>query len=112
MDVAEEIGVKLAKTEFPIHLSWELFQSSRGFIWNAIKAFYIESNNTLSFEEFFTLERNVNDIIDFYIDSYTAYYTNYKEELLKSHRETVDELSVPIIPIAESSLYSSGSRYC
>ena len=52
-------------------------------------------------EEFFTLERNVNDIIDFYIDSYTAYYANYKEELLKSHRETVDELSVPIIPIAE-----------
>lgn len=27
---------------------------------------------------------------------------NYKEELLKSHRETVEELSVPIIPIAES----------
>ena len=101
MDFARERGVRSAKTEFPIHLAWELFQSSRGIIWNAIKAFYIESNNTLSVEEFFTLERTVNDIIDFYIDSYTAYYSNYKEELLKSHRETVDELSVPIIPIAE-----------
>lgn len=102
MEAARELGVKLARTEFPIHLIWELFQSSRGFIWNAIKAFYIESNNTLSVDEFFTLERNVNDIVDFYIDSYTAYYVNYKEELLKSHRDTVDELSVPIIPIAES----------
>jgi rsbT co-antagonist protein RsbR len=101
MDVARERGVRAAKTEFPIHLAWELFQSSRGIIWNAIKAFYIESNNTLSVDEFFTLERHVNDIIDYYIDSYTAYYANYKEELLKSHRETVDELSVPIIPIAE-----------
>jgi rsbT co-antagonist protein RsbR len=101
MDVARERGVRSAKTEFPIHLAWELFQSSRGIIWNAIKAFYVESNNTLSVDEFFTLERHVNDIIDFYIDSYTAYYANYKEELLKSHRETVDELSVPIIPIAE-----------
>ena len=101
MDFARERGVRSAKTEFPIHLAWELFQSSRGIIWNAIKAFYIESNNTLSVEEFFTLERTVNDIIDFYIDSYTAYFSNYKEELLKSHRETVDELSVPIIPIAE-----------
>jgi rsbT co-antagonist protein RsbR len=101
MDFARERGVRSAKTEFPIHLAWELFQSSRGIIWNAIKAFYIESNNTLSVEEFFTLERTVNDIIDFYIDSYTAYFANYKEELLKSHRETVDELSVPIIPIAE-----------
>jgi rsbT co-antagonist protein RsbR len=101
MDVARERGVKSAKTEFPMHLAWELFQSSRGIIWNAIKAFYNESKNTLSTEEFFTLERNVNDIIDLYIDSYTAYYVNYKEELLKSHRETVDELSVPIIPITE-----------
>ena len=42
-----------------------------------------------------------------YIDSYTAYYVNYKEELLKSHRETVDELSVPIIPIADRGLYST-----
>ncbi|WP_248278465.1 ATP-binding protein [Bacillus sp. DNRA2] len=101
MDVAKERGVKSAKTEFPMHLAWELFQSSRGIIWNAIKSFYQESQNTLSTEEFFTLERNVNDIIDLYIDSYTAYYVNYKEDLLKSHRETVDELSVPIIPIAE-----------
>jgi rsbT co-antagonist protein RsbR len=101
MDVARERGVRSAKIEFPIHLAWELFQSTRGIIWNAIKSFYVESNNTLSVDEFFTLERHVNDIIDFYIDSYTAYYTNYKEELLKSHRETVDELSVPIIPIAE-----------
>lgn len=101
MDVARERGVRSAKTEFPMHLAWELFQSSRGIIWNAIKAYYMETQTTLSTEEFFTLERNVNDIIDFYIDSYTAYYVNYKEELLKSHRETVDELSVPIIPIAE-----------
>jgi rsbT co-antagonist protein RsbR len=101
MDVARERGVRSAKTEFPMHLAWELFNSSRGIIWNAIKAFYMESKIELSTEEFFNLERTVNDIIDFYIDSYTAYFVNYKEELLKSHRETVDELSVPIIPITE-----------
>ena len=28
MDHAKERGVSSAKTEFPIHLSWELFQSS------------------------------------------------------------------------------------
>lgn len=101
MDVAKERGVRSAKTEFPMHLAWEIFQSTRGIIWNAIRAFYNESKNTLTTDEFFTLERTVNDIIDSYIDSYTAYYVNYKEELLKSHRETVDELSVPIIPIAD-----------
>lgn len=101
MDHAKERGIGSAKTEFPIHMAWELFQSSRGIAWNAIKAFYMETQNTLETDQFFALERRVNDIIDLYIDSYTAYYVSYKEELLKSHRETVDELSVPIIPIAE-----------
>ena len=101
MDIAKDRGINGAKMEFPIHLIWELFQSSRGFVWNAIKAYFTESEKTLSMEDFFVLERDVNDIIDLYIDSFTAYYVNYKEELLQSHRETVDELSVPIIPVAE-----------
>ena len=101
MDSAREKGISRAKTEFPIHLSWEIFQSIRGIIWNAIKSFYVESHNTLDTEQFFALERHVNDIIDLYIDSYTSYYVHYKEDLLKSHRETVDELTVPIIPITD-----------
>ncbi|KAB2331205.1 STAS domain-containing protein [Cytobacillus depressus] len=101
MDHARDRGSKSAKSDFPIHLSLELFQSARGIIWNAIKEFYSESNNSLSMEEFFALERYINDIIDLYIDSHTSYYVSYKDELLKSHRETFDELSVPIIPIAE-----------
>ena len=101
MDVARDRGLKSGKTEFPIHLSWELFQSTRGIIWNGIKEFYLETKQSLNTDELFALERKVNNIIDLYIDSYTAYYVNYKEDLLNSHRETVDELSVPIIPIAD-----------
>ena len=100
MAIAKERGVISAKTEYPIHMAWELFQSSRGFIWNAIKSFYMESHKTLNADEFFALERHINDVIDLFIESYTAYYVSYKDELLKSHRETVDELSVPIIPIS------------
>ena len=51
--------------------------------------------------EFFELERRINDIIDLFIESYTAQYVTYKDDLLKSHRETVDELTVPIIPLAD-----------
>lgn len=101
MDLAKERGIVSAKTDFPMHLSWEIFQSTRGIIWNAIRAFYAESNTQIDMDEFFTLERTVNDIIDTYIDSYTAYHINYKDELLKSHRETLDELSVPIIPLMD-----------
>jgi rsbT co-antagonist protein RsbR len=100
MDLAKGRSLVSAKTEFPIHMAWELFQSTRGIVWNAIRDYYFTSKNTLNTDELFALERNVNNIIDLYIDSYTAYYVNYKEELLKAHRATVDELSVPIIPIA------------
>ena len=96
-----EWGARSAKTDFPMHFAWEAFQSSRGIVWSAIKSFYSESNQTLTIGEFFELERYVNDIIDLYIDSYTALFVNHKEELLKSHRETVDELTVPIIPITD-----------
>ena len=58
INAAREYDVKNVKTDFPIHLMWELFQSSRGFIWNAIKTFYNESNYTLSVKELFTLERS------------------------------------------------------
>ena len=98
---AKEKGIKSAKTECPIHMAWELFQSSRGFIWNAIKAYYVETKSTIEIEGFFEMERNVNDIIDLFIESYTAHYVSYKDDLLRSHRDTVDELSVPIIPLAE-----------
>ncbi|RBW70202.1 ATP-binding protein [Bacillus taeanensis] len=101
MDWAKEIGTRRAKMDFPVNLSWEIFQSSRGIIWNAIQSFYKESESTLDMDEFFMLERKVNNIIDMFIDSFTAYYVQYKNELLKSHRETVDELSVPVIPIAD-----------
>lgn len=101
IQVAKTRGIASARTEYPIHMAWELFQSSRGIIWNAIKNYYAESQTKLDEEEFFELERRINDIIDLFIEAYTAQYVTYKDELLKSHRETVDELTVPIIPLAD-----------
>lgn len=101
IEKAKTRGIASAKTEYPIHMAWELFQSSRGIIWNAVKNYYAESNTPLDAREFFELERRINEIIDLFIEAYTATYVTYKDELLKSHRETVDELTVPIIPLAE-----------
>ncbi len=98
---AKKRGIASAQTEYPIHMAWELFQSSRGIIWNAIKNYYAESQTKLDEAEFFELERRINDIIDLFIEAYTAQYVTYKDDLLRSHRETVDELTVPIIPLAD-----------
>jgi rsbT co-antagonist protein RsbR len=100
-EIGKEWGAQSSKFDFPIHYAWEAFQCSRIVIWNAIKAFYNETDTSLTMDEFFHLERTVNDIIDLYIDSFTAYYVQFKDDLLDSHRQTVDDLSVPIIPITE-----------
>ncbi len=101
-ELAEQRGIRHAKLEFPIHLAWELFQSSRGIVWNALKTFHVESEFSLSTDHYFRLERQINNIIDLFIDVYTASYVQYKDELLKSHREIVEDLSVPIIPLVEN----------
>jgi rsbT co-antagonist protein RsbR len=100
-DLAEIRGIKDAKLEFPIHLAWELFQSTRGIVWSTLRTFHLESQISLSTDKYFTLERQINDIIDLFIESYTASYVKYKDDLLKSHREIVEELSVPIIPLVQ-----------
>ncbi len=100
-DLAEKRGIKDAKLEFPIHLAWELFQSTRGIVWNTLRTFHLESQISLSTDKYFMLERQINNIIDLFIETYTASYVKYKDDLLKSHREIVEELSVPIIPLAE-----------
>jgi rsbT co-antagonist protein RsbR len=100
-DLAEMRGIKDAKLEFPIHLAWELFQSTRGIVWSTLRTFHLESQISLSTDKYFTLERQINNIIDLFIESYTASYVKYKDDLLKSHREIVEELSVPIIPLVQ-----------
>ena len=82
-------------------MAWELFRIQPWIIWNAIKNYYAESQTKLDEAEFFELERRINDIIDLFIEAYTAQYVTYKDDLLTSHRETVDELTVPIIPLAD-----------
>ena len=100
-DLAEIRGIKDAKLEFPIHLAWELFQSTRGIVWNTLRTFHLESQISLGTDKYFMLERQINNIIDLFIETYTASYVKYKDDLLKSHREIVEELSVPIIPLVQ-----------
>ena len=95
----KEVGTTRARLDFPINLSWEIFQTSREILWKAIETYYNQSGNMLNMSELFTLERKVNNALDIIINHFTSYYVKYKNELLQSQRETVDELSVPVIPL-------------
>lgn len=98
---SKEVGTSRARLDFPINLSWEIFQSTREILWKSIETYYIQSGVSLSMGEMFTLERKVNSTLDIIINNFTSYYVKYKNELLQSQRETVDELSVPVIPLTD-----------
>lgn len=96
---AEQEGTKRAKLDISITILLELFQTYRDVIWKAIAAFYETSEENIESAEFFALERKINHLLDLAVQHFTSYYVKYKNELLQTHRQIVDDLSVPVIPL-------------
>ena len=50
----------------------------------------------------YALEKRINDRIDQFINTILISYSKYKDELIASQRDLVENLSVPIIPLSQS----------
>ncbi|WP_213530988.1 STAS domain-containing protein [Paenibacillus cisolokensis] len=68
--------------------------------WNFLHNYH--KHVKLDMEGVFQLGIKTNYMLDHYIFHYFSSYIEYKDELLRSHRETIDVLSVPIIPLSAS----------
>ncbi len=98
--LAKELGKNGAKDNVPLIIKLELIQVFRKMYWNFLHNYY--KHVELDMEGFFQLGIKTNYILDHYIFHYFSSYIEYKDELLRSHRETIDVLSVPIIPLSAS----------
>lgn len=98
---SQEIGRKRAKTDFPIHYSLELFTEFRHIFWQTLKCYLFHSKKAVSADEVFEWERYYNKAIDMVIFHFASDYVAQKNELIKYQQITVDELSVPMIPITD-----------
>jgi rsbT co-antagonist protein RsbR len=85
-----------------VSLKLEWVQAIRRTIWHFLNEF--DRMNGLPSEGygFFELEKNINDNVDDFLNTFFLRYTNYKDEQLNSQRKLVEHLSVPIIPITSS----------
>lgn len=97
---AKEQGKKLAKHNLDLILMMEWFQMLRKLYWDFLFNYY--QPFTLAQIEFFELERKINYNLDTYIKHFTSSFTEYKNELLYSQNELIDDLNVPIIPLSET----------
>lgn len=98
---AQEIGRKRAQSDFPIHYSLELFTEFRDIFWKTLKYYLQQSQESLSAQKIFEWERYYNKAIDMVIYHFASNYVAQKNELIRFQQITVEELSVPIIPITD-----------
>jgi rsbT co-antagonist protein RsbR len=96
---AQQEGIAWATHSLTLSLKLEWVQAIRRTLWQLIRD--IDSNKDIKDtpNDFFELEKIINDQIDQFLNSFFISYSAYKDEMLHKQREIVEHLSVPIIPI-------------
>ncbi len=98
--LAKSSGRTAGKEDYPVALLFELIECSRHTLWEFLYEYH--RHVAITTEEAFQLERRINNPLDRYITHYFASYFEYRNDVLQSHREALDELSVPVIPLAKN----------
>ncbi|RFU60632.1 STAS domain-containing protein [Bacillus sp. V59.32b] len=96
---SNEEGVSWASHSLTLSFKLEWVQSIRRTLWKYLQQFEEEREENASHEDFFNLEKQVNDRIDQFLNGFFLSYSNYKDELIYAQQALVEDLSVPIIPI-------------
>ena len=98
---AKQEGIAWATHSLTLSFKLEWVQAIRRTIWKFIKNFS-DSVSHQSSDEFFHLEKQINNYFDQFLNTFFLDYSSYKDALLTSQRELVQNLSVPIIPITST----------
>lgn len=95
---AKQEGIAWATHSIALTFKLEWVQAIRRTLWIFIQQYYKFTRNQ-NFKDFFDLEQQINNRVDQFLNSFFISYSTYKDSLITAHRELVEKLSVPIIPI-------------
>ncbi|TVY07792.1 ATP-binding protein [Paenibacillus cremeus] len=96
---AKEHGRNWARMNLDLILKLEWIQNLRKLYWDFLFNYYKHVEQSQM--EFFELERQVNFNLDSYLKHFASSYSMYKNEVLQSQRESIENLSVPVIPLSD-----------
>lgn len=100
---AQQEGQLWAKhSSFNLSVKLEWFQAVRRVLWGFLYNFERLGGHQMDQEQFFALERHINMSLDTFLRFFFMSYTAYKDEQIKTHKEMIDDLSVPLIPLSPS----------
>jgi anti-anti-sigma factor len=99
---AKQEGRNWAKHSLQLAFKLEWVQAVRSVIWHFISSYVKNTDVEYSVEDVFDTERQVNDSLDRFLNYFFLSYSEVKDELLRSHRDMIEDLSVPIIPLTDT----------
>ncbi|MFS0634286.1 STAS domain-containing protein [Mesobacillus foraminis] len=99
---AQQEGIAWAEHFLTLELKLEWVQAIRRTLWQCIDDIDEVKGITKEREDFYKLEKVINDKIDQFLNSFFLSYSKYKDEMFLKQREIVEHLSVPIIPVSDS----------
>ncbi|TWT25162.1 STAS domain-containing protein [Planomicrobium sp. CPCC 101110] len=98
---AKQEGIAWATHSMELSFKLEWVQAIRRTLWTFIQQYNDAKENRVGFD-FFRMEKDINSRVDAFLTTFFINYSTYKDALLLAHREMVENLSVPIIPINTS----------
>lgn len=93
-----QLWAKHSSINLSVKLEW--FQAVRRVLWGFLYNFERLGEQRMDQEQFFALERQINLSLDAFLRFFFMSYTAYKDDQIKSHKEMIDDLSVPLIPLS------------
>ncbi|MGM9932625.1 STAS domain-containing protein [Pradoshia sp.] len=100
-DFAKQEGIAWATHSISLTFKLEWVQAIRRTLWNLLHKFLDERHMPFEPDDFFILEKQINDQLDQFLNTFFICYSDYKDKLLEKQKQLVENLSVPIIPITE-----------
>ncbi|MBY0089345.1 STAS domain-containing protein [Priestia aryabhattai] len=99
---AQQEGIAWAEHALTLAFKLEWVQAIRRTLWHFLYQYDRINDQFNSREEFYALEKRINDKIDQFLNTFLISYSEYKDELIASQKDLVENLSVPIIPLSQS----------
>ncbi|PWA10081.1 anti-anti-sigma factor [Pueribacillus theae] len=102
VEFAKVEGEAWACHELTVSFKLEWLQAIHRVLWRFLYHFECMQEKEADREAFFTLERNINEMMDIFLNTFFLSFSDFKERRLKTQQELIENLSVPIIPITDS----------
>ena len=99
---ARQEGELWAQHSLTIAFKLEWVQAIRRVMWDFLYNYDRLRGANGDRNAFYTLEKNINELVDQFFSHFFISFTTYKDKEIQSQRELIENLSVPIIPLTNT----------